>query len=155
MSVFSMLSGLVDHERGAAGRAMGQTSAAGGGARGPWGGDPARRIVLGTVERCPARPSGGENRFDVALNGRRVYTVSVQTVPRGVHALVSLYGPMGELIGCEAGWGRVRLVHTAPATGLYAVSAEVGPGGEAFLLRVLSWTPDEIARAVEDPLYVL
>lgn len=152
MSILSMLSGRIEDARAAAGRAVGDPIAPGGGVRGPWGGDPARRIVPGAVERCPGV---GEGRFSVALTGGRVYTVSVQSVPRGVHALISLYGPTGELIGCEAGWGRVRLVQAAPASGLYMIAAEIGSAGEAFVLRVLSWTPDEVARAVEDPLYVL
>ena len=154
MSVFSMLSGVVEDAR-PAGRSIGASIAAGGGVRGPWGGYPARRIVLGKVERSATRPDGGESRFSVALTGGRIYTVSVQPAPRGAHALVSLYGGTGELIGCEGGWGRVRLTQTAPATGPYIMTVEVGPGGEAFVVRISSWSSDEVARALEDPLYVL
>ena len=49
----------------------------------------------------------------------------------------------------------MRLVLAAPATGIYAVAAEVSAGGDAFVLRVQSWTRDQVARAIEDPLYVL
>ncbi len=119
------------------------------------GRSPARRIALGTVERCAVDGEQVERRFAVTLEGGRVYTVDLQAVPRGTRTLVSLFGPDGELIGCDGDWSRVRLVQSAPTSGAYAVSVEVGPGGEGFVLRVLSWSVDEVARAIEDPLYVL
>jgi hypothetical protein len=111
--------------------------------------------VLGTVERCAAPARGAERHLAVSLDAGRVYTVSLHTAPRGVRAFLSLYGPAGDLIGCEEGWGRVRLAQTAPATGRYTVAAEIGGGGAAFILRVRSLTSDELARAADDPLYVL
>lgn len=147
MSIFAMMSAVVE--------GVGpEGTTDGGGVRGPWGGTPARRIEVGVVERRSVEPDGGENRFGVTLEGGRVYTVEFQAVPRGAPSDVSLYGPSGDLIACAGGWGRVRLVHTAPADGYYAVAATVGPGVDAFVLRVLPWTADEVARATEDPLYV-
>ncbi len=120
---------------------------------GAW--EPARRIALGSVERSVARAGGGESRFEVAMTAGRVYTIEVRPVPRDTHALVTLYGPAGELAGCEGRWGRVRLVHGAPATGLCLITVAVGGGGEAFVVQVTSWTREEVTRAVEDPLYVM
>lgn len=120
---------------------------------GAW--EPARRIALGSIERSVARAGGGESRFEVAMTAGQVYTIEVRPVPRDTHALVTLYGPAGELVGCEGRWGRVRLVHTAPASGVSLVTAAIGAGGEAFVLQVTSWTREEVTRAVEDPLYVM
>jgi hypothetical protein len=148
MAGFAMVSAFLD------GDGAGGASAARGGAWGR-GGDLTRRIALGAIVNSPVRSDGAESRFEVALAGGQVYTIEVQPVPRGGRSLVSIYGPSGELIGSEGGWGRVRLVQTAPSTGLYAVSAEAAAGGDAFVLRVLPWTPDEVSRAIDDPLFVM
>jgi hypothetical protein len=147
MSVFATVSAMLD-------RAGATRSAAGSDVPGLWR-VPASRIAVGGTERVPVRRGGGERRFSVALVGGQVYTVDLQTVPRGVPALLGLYAPAGELIGSEGAWSRVRLVLTAPATGIYTVAADVAAGGDAFVLRVQPWTRDEVARAIEDPLYVL
>lgn len=113
------------------------------------------RIALGAIERRSVEADGGDSRFAVALAGAQVYTVEVQPVPRGTHTLVSLYGPSDDLIGCEGGWGRVCLVQAAPTSAVYSIAVEVGPGGEAFVLRVVQWTEEEVERAIEDPLFLL
>lgn len=149
MSVFATVSALLD-------RAGATRSAPGDEARAIGGRSPVVPcIAIGGLERFPVGAGGGERRFAVALAGGQVYTLDLQTVPRGVRALVSLYAPAGELIGSEEGWGRVRLFQAAPATGVYAVAVEVAAGGDAFVLRVQPWTRDQVARASEDPLYVL
>ena len=147
MSVFATVSAMLD-------RAGATRSAVGSETSELWR-VPASRIAVGGTERVPVRSDGGEHRFTVALVGGQVYTFDLQTLPRGVRALLSLYAPAGEIIGSEGGWGRVRLVLAAPATGIYAVAAEVLAGGDAFVLRAQSWTRDQVARAIEDPLYVL
>ena len=105
--------------------------------------------------RCVERPAGGESRFDVPMTAGQVYTVHVSPVPRDAHALVALYGPAGELARCEGAWGRVRLVHAAPSTGTWMVSVTVGPNAGAFVVQVVARTREEVARAIEDPLYVM
>lgn len=150
MFVFGGLGGLDERARVEAGMPL----PVGGGVPDSGGREPARRIAPGVVERCLARPGGGESRLEVPMTAGQVYTIEVSPVPRDVHAHVALYGPAGELVGCETRWGRVRLVHAAPSTGTWMVSVAVGAGGEAFVVQVAARTREEVARAVEDPLYV-
>lgn len=150
MSVFAALSALLDTAD-----ASGTLPAARVGSRGGGAPELAPGLAVGVIARVAARADGGETRLPVGLVGGRVYTVELHTVPRGGSALLGLYGPAGDLIGSEGGRGRVRLALTAPATGTYAVSAQVAGAGETVVLRVLSWSADEVTRAREDPLYVL
>lgn len=144
MSVFAIISA-----------ALSAAEAAGGELQGLWAAAPMRRLAHGAVERCSVEPMGGESRFAVVLVAGQVYTADLQSVPRGVRTLVSLFDPAGELIGCHGGWGRVRLIQSAPTTGTYTLSVEIGPGAEAFALRLAPLTADEVERAIEDPLYVI
>lgn len=144
MSVFALVSAVIE-ESGSAG-AVG---------RGVRGVAPARHLAPDEIGRRAIGADGGEDRFTVALTAGRVYTIELEPVPRGVRSVVSLYGPAGDLLGCHGGWSEVRLVQSAPASGLYAVVAEVGSGAEALVVRVLPWTSEEVTRAIEDPLYVL
>lgn len=144
MSVFALVSAVIE-ESGSAGVV----------GRGIRGVAPARPLAFDEIGRRAIGIDGGEDRFTVALVAGRVYTIELEPVPRGVRSMVSLYGPAGDLVGCHSGWARVRLVQSAQASGLHAVVAEVGPGAEALVVRVQPWTSEEVARAIEDPLYVL